>query len=193
MRTLLLLISQFLFVITLHGQDIVYGERRYTSLPEEYTTPDTLFIIHSGDVYELGVPCGYVNRQGDTLIPFGRYHYCFFDTVTTFAIVGDTTGVYAIDRNFQRLFEVYWFDNGIDYLQDGLFRIKRFGKIGYANEEGVVVIEPQYACANPFSEGKARVTYDCRLKKDGDYNKMLSSDWFYIDTGGKRIIPENTH
>jgi len=192
MGILLLLISQFLFVITLHGQYTVSGERIYTSLPEESTAPDTLFMIHTSDEYELGVPCGYVNRQGDTLIPLGRYQYCFFDTVATFAIVGDTTGVYAIDRNFQRLFEVYWFDNGIDYVQDGLFRIKRFGKIGYANEHGIVVIEPQYACANPFSDGKARVSYDCRFKKEGDYIEMLSSGWFYIDAVGKMIIPENT-
>ena len=51
--------------------------------------------------------------------------------------------VVAIDRNERILFEAYLFDNGPDYTSEGLFRIIHDGKIGFANENGEVVIAPR--------------------------------------------------
>ena len=160
--------------------------RQYSDLTD-LNPRDTLYLVYEGEYYELGVPCGYVNQRGDTVIPIGKYQYCFFDTVTTYGIVGDTSGCYAIDQRENRLYEIYWFDNGPDYEQDGLFRIERKGKIGYANTKGEIVIEPQFACANPFENGRAKVTFDCEREKVGEYTSMKSEDWFYIDKTGRKI------
>ena len=168
------------------GQTYKNSNKKYSDLVD-LNPSDTLFRTYKGEFYELGVPSGYVNQKGDTVIPIGKYQYCFFDTVTTYAIVGDKSGFYAIDQKENRLYEVYWFDNGPDYVKDGLFRIKRNGKIGYANTKGEIVIEPQFDCANAFENEKAKVTFDCELKKVGKHTEMKSDKWFYIDKTGKRI------
>ena len=168
------------------GQTNRNEHEQYTNITDLQPS-DTLFRICKDDLYELGVPSGYVNQKGDTIIPIGKYQYCFLDTATTYAIVGDHSGVYAIDQKERRLYEVYWFDNGPDDLRDGLFRIKRNGKIGYANTTGEIVIEPQFDCANAFENGKAKVTFECELKKVGEYTTMKSDNWFYIDQTGKKI------
>lgn len=49
------------------------------------------------------------------------------------------------------------------------------GKYGYMDRTGKIVISPQFGCADPFSEGLARVSIN---NKNG-----------YIDKTGKFVIP----
>ena len=138
---------------------------------------------------------GYRNLNGKTIIPQGKYNYCFTDTFKNFAFIFDdkltNSKVVAIDRNENILFDAYMFDNGPDWLEDGLFRIVRNGKIGYADCNGVIVIEPKFECANQFENGIARVALDCKLvkdKSDSEHSRMESNSWFYIDKKGNKII-----
>jgi hypothetical protein len=187
MKTILTILILFgLTVSCAFGQTNKNESKQYSDVTDLHPS-DTLIRVYNGDLYELGVPSGYVNQKGDTVIPIGKYQYCFLDTVTTHAIVGDKSGFYAIGQKGNRLFDVYWFENGPDYLKDGLFRIKRNGKIGYANTKGEIVIEPQFDCANPFENGKAKVTFDCELQKVGEHTVMKSDNWFYIDKKGEKI------
>jgi hypothetical protein len=187
MKTILTILTLFgLTISCAYGQTNKNERKKYIDITDLHPS-DTLFRVYKDDFCELGVPSGYVNQKGDTIIPIGKYQYCFIDTVTTFAIVGDNSGIYAIDQKENRLYEVYWFDNGPDYIKDGLFRIKRNGKIGYANTDGKIVIEPQFDCANAFENGKAKVTFKCELKKVGEHTTMKSDNWFYIDQTGKKI------
>lgn len=187
MKTSLTILTLFVLTISFaYGQTNKSKSKQYSDIADLHPS-DTLFRVYEGDLYELGVPSGYVNQKGDTVIPIGKYQYCFLDTVTTYAIIGDKSEVYAIDQRENRLYEVYWYDNGPDYVKDGLFRIKRNGKIGYANPKGEIVIEPQFDCANPFENGKAKVTFDCQLSKVGEHTEMKSDNWFYIDKTGKKI------
>ncbi len=149
---------------------------------------DYLIRICEDESCELGTPSGYVNTKGDTIIPIGQFYYCYADTIKNFGFVLDTNRVCkAIDKNGKYLFDVKWYDNGPDYFSDGLFRIIINEKIGYANEKGEVIIEPQFACTTPFENGKAKVTYDCNLVNDGEYKIMESDNWFYIDKKGNKI------
>lgn len=148
---------------------------------------DTLFKIplDADDIF-----C-FIDQKGDTVIPFGKYALSFSDTITTYGVVISTSGEkdvpVAINPKGETLFEVYWFDNGPDYLEDGLFRIIKNGKIGFADATGKIVIEPQFACAHPFSAGKAKVALDCKLEQDGEYHVMKSDSWFFIDKSGQKI------
>lgn len=130
---------------------------------------------------------GYINQQGDTVIPLGKYDYCFTDTFRTYAIVHKTTGgYYAIDRKENTLYEVFNFDNGPDYAEEGLFRVIENGKIGYADAAtGKVVIKPQYECAFPFENGAAKVSVKCKRTPEGEYVKWESEKWIYINKKGK--------
>jgi hypothetical protein len=143
--------------------------------------------VSSGQGYELGNPCAYVNTKGDTIVALGNYDLCLTDTIRTFGIVWNDTTFIGIDRQGRKLYEVYYYDNGPDWVQDGLFRILRDNKIGYADEQGYIIIEPQFECANPFENGHAKVTYSCQLIPEGEYTRMESEEWFHIDTQGNQL------
>jgi hypothetical protein len=129
---------------------------------------------------------GYVDQQNDTVIPLGKYDICYTDTFRTYAIVHKTTGgYYAIDRDQKNLYEVFPYDNGPDYTEEGYFRIIENGKIGYADSAtGTIMIKPQYEAAFPFEDGKARVSLHAKKEMDGENSTWLSDDWIYIDKKG---------
>ena len=92
-----------------------------------------------------------------------------------------------------RHYSTYRYDNGEDYVQEGIIRIVNDdnGKIGYATAEGVIIIEPQYAFGYPFANGRAKVTYSGMQKtvadSQGEYHYWQSDEWFYIDKQGNKI------
>src|SRR5690349_1814153 len=64
---------------------------------------------------------GYKNLHGEIIIPAGKYSFCFTDTFRTYAIVtSPKMGFVAIDRKENILYSVFPFDNGPDYVEDGL-------------------------------------------------------------------------
>jgi hypothetical protein len=147
-----------------------------------------LIKVFEGEYDELGVTSGYVNLEGDTIVPMGKYYYCYTDTLKNYAIVlKSNRDLIAIDRNGNELFEVYWFDNGPDYVEEGLFRIRKNGKIGFSDLDGKIVIEPQFDCAFPFENGRAKVSNNCKTIQEGEYSLWISEYWKYIDRNGKVI------
>ncbi|WP_106830973.1 WG repeat-containing protein [Parabacteroides pacaensis] len=141
----------------------------------------------------LAAPAGYITLQGDTVIPIGKYNYCYTDTLRNYAIVlTNERECIAIDKNDKKLFKVFWFDTGPDYIKEGLFRIiGEDGKIGYANDKGEIVIKPQFAFGFPFENGIAKVTKSGEEKSvpscNSEYRYWDSDEWFYINTKGEKV------
>lgn len=127
---------------------------------------------------------GYRNRNNEVIIPIGKYAQCLTDTFRTHAIVmtkNDNKWV-VIDRSEKQLYEVFPYDNGPDYPSEGLFRILKDGKIGYADATTyAIVILPQFDCAYPFENGKAKVSTDCQTAGEGEHREWTSDAWRYID------------
>jgi hypothetical protein len=134
---------------------------------------------------------GYKNRNGDTVISLDKYGMCFTDTFRTYAIVlKSRLGFVAIDRKQNVLYQVFPFDNGPDNTSNGLFRILKNNKIGYADSvSGHIVIKPQFACAFSFENGIAKVTKNCKVELDGEHRIWISDNWFYINKRGKKVKP----
>jgi WG containing repeat len=132
---------------------------------------------------------GYKNINGDAIIPLGKYSFCFTDTFRTFAIVTKPHfGFVAIDRHENILYKVFPYDNGPDYYSDGLFRILKNNKIGYAiSATGKIIIKPQFDCAYPFENGLAQVSTDCKKQTRAEHSTWVSNNWFYIDKTGKKL------
>ena len=129
---------------------------------------------------------GYIDLKGDTTIPIGKYQF-YTDTFRTFAIAYKNECCFVgIDRKENILFEIYPFDNGPDYPKEGLFRIIENGKIGYAGLNGKIVIRPQFDCALPFNNGRAKVSVDCKTEKNGEHSHWVSEKWYYIDKKGQK-------
>ena len=96
----------------------------------------------------------FVDRQNKIMIPPKKYKMIFTENFNNFAIVVNLESkVVAINKNEELLYEVFVYDNGADYINDGLFRIVKNGKIGFANEEGEIVINPTYDFADFFVKG----------------------------------------
>jgi len=187
--------AKFIILCSLVLISCRYKNEKFNSLPYHdisYTSLDTtdylLRISDQGSDFELGVPFAFVDKRGDTVISLNKYHYTWTDTLKSFAIVSKSgSGMIGIDKEDNTLFEVFSYDNGPDYLIEGLFRVIRNKKIGYADRYGVVVIPCQFDCAYYFDNGKAKVSKDCKEIQDGEYYKWESDSWFYIDKTGKPI------
>ena len=84
------------------------------------------------------------------------------------------------------LYDVFIYDNGPDYAAEGLIRVVKNGKIGYADAKTyALVIEPQFDCAFPFEKGKAKVSNQCKSVKVGEYSEWQSDNWKFVDKKGK--------
>lgn len=154
-------------------------------------------------VYEAGADpesydarWAYVDTQGDTIVPLGRYSFCYSDTIRRMGFViqqpenrrGRYDGVIAIDTRGRKLFNAYIFDNGPDYPTEGLFRIRDDrGRIGFADTTGCVVIKPRFEAAYGFEGGRAQVAFKATEERDGEYHYWVSGEWFEIDARGRRI------
>jgi len=85
-------------------------------------------------------------------------------------------------------------DNGADSFHDGLVRIVRNGKYGFANRAGHIVIPAIYDGAMNFENGSATVCKGCQMSREGEYHFFSGGDWFRINIKGSilaRIHPNS--
>jgi hypothetical protein len=78
-------------------------------------------------------------------------------------------------------------DNGADAFHDGLVRIVRNGKYGFANRAGQIVIPTIYDGAMNFENGSAAVCKGCQTSREGEYHFFSGGDWFRINTKGTTL------
>src|SRR5690242_15299758 len=78
---------------------------------------------------------GFKTPRGKVVIP-AKYIVAFTDTLNRLAFVADRSRLLAIDRHGKFVLEPYNFDNGPDYLSEGLFRFVDKDKMGFANMDG---------------------------------------------------------
>ncbi|MDX1913649.1 MAG: alpha/beta hydrolase-fold protein [Saprospiraceae bacterium] len=105
---------------------------------------------------------------------------------TPLTMIQTETGRWIIQTpKKQPLYEVFIFDNGPDYPSEGLIRVVKNGKIGYADANTYeIVIAPQFDCAFPFENGKAKVSNQCQTVKEGEYHSWKSDTWLFVDRQG---------
>lgn len=131
----------------------------------------------------------YYDERGNKIL--GDYMMAYTDTITDYGIVADSDFV-LIDKKGKHIHKVFPYDNGPDYASEGLIRIIENGKIGYIDSKTFkVLIEPAYACAYPFENGKARVSLNCKTEKASpgeEHSTWQSQEWFYIDKSGKVVV-----
>jgi len=68
------------------------------------------------------------------------------------------------NRKGEYLFAPFMFENGPEGYVEGLQRIVKNGKIGFANRNGDIVIEPKYDYAGMFNYGLAIYCIGCTWK-----------------------------
>lgn len=96
----------------------------------------------------------------------------------------------AMDAEGKRLFRVFSYDNGPDYVKEGLFRIlDENGRVGFADTKGNIVVKPQFAFAFPFEGETAWATYEGESKEvagsGGEYHYWESKRWYEVTKEGE--------
>ncbi|OFX85144.1 MAG: hypothetical protein A2W99_07010 [Bacteroidetes bacterium GWF2_33_16] len=139
--------------------------------------------------------CGYFDSNGNMKIPYGKYFICFTDTFRTFAIVLKSgEGFIGIDKQENKLFEIYPFDNGPDYISDGTFRIIENNKMGIADTSGKILIKPIYDFTYGFENGIAIVNIGGHSERSDptdpncEYYTWAGGYWGIIDRQGNILL-----
>ncbi|WP_345233560.1 WG repeat-containing protein [Olivibacter ginsenosidimutans] len=99
----------------------------------------------------------------------------------------------AYDREGHIRYAPYLFDNGPDYIVEGLRRYVENGKMGFVDRDGNKVIPAQWDWASAFNCGIAMVCNHCQF----DYTKdqehppldLSKAKTMFIDQQGNEIIP----
>ncbi|SMF01529.1 WG repeat-containing protein [Pseudobacteriovorax antillogorgiicola] len=81
--------------------------------------------------------------------------------------------------------EVYSYDNGCDYFQEGLARTHVNGKLAYMNRDLDIKLETAYDWGAPFSSGAAKVCNDVVWETKGEHKSMTSANCVMIDKNGR--------
>lgn len=95
----------------------------------------------------------------------------------------------VINAQGEVMYHSYWFDNGPDYIEDGVYRIRDAkGRIGFADgNTGKIIIKPQFVCAFAFQDGIAEVANIGEVKRDSSGHETCVGEYFKINQQGKRI------
>ena len=131
---------------------------------------------------------GYKTTNGEIAIK-AKYHLAITDTLYKIAFVVDNWSWIAIDRNNTPLLYPFIFDNGPDYIKEGLFRFVENNKIGFANPDGIKIIPAEFDFVEPFIEGIAEYTLGGH-KEFSDDEHWIWTDGYetgYINKSGQRF------
>lgn len=129
----------------------------------------------------------YADLDGNIKMDLSSYEMVYTDTFRQYAFVLEQSKCYVINRKEEKLLQVYFFDNGPDYIYNGLFRIVKDGKVGFANKQMEVVIEPKYEFVQHFESGLATFCVDCIKHSNLEY-EWYEGKWGCMDTKGKIVI-----
>lgn len=162
-----------------------------------------LFKVEIKETGSLVMIFDLVNQDGETIRTLDTTKYFSIDLNNNdyghFAIfqLNDRQGFYAINSNEEILFKVFNTTMGEinpDYPVENKIRIiDESGRIGFANQEGEIVIEPQFEMVTAFFQNKAIIGEGCKVvllntpeEESGDYHYSTNcSRYGYINENGK--------
>lgn len=117
------------------------------------------------DIYSLVDEDGKIIRQLDTATYYVSFNN---DQYVYFAVFGKkgSSGWTAIDANENELFKVYntsYGEPSPDYLIENKIRIiDENDRIGFANDKGAIIINPQFETVTSFYKNKAIIGQLCK-------------------------------
>jgi hypothetical protein len=131
---------------------------------------------------------GYRDNAGKVSIS-PRYEMAREFSAEGIAAVVDQDGWAYIDRTGKVLLRPLVVDNGPDYFREGVARFSRGSRVGFFDTRGKVAIQPVYAHAMPFSEGRAAVCEGCTEVDEGEHRVVKGGKWGFIDRSGRVVVP----
>jgi hypothetical protein len=116
-----------------------------------------------------------------------------FGTEGLGSIIVDNRELYFVTRQGKTA-PALIFDNGPDYVVEGLARTVKNGKVGFINAELDQVVAPIWDFAFPFEHGVAVVCMGCvstpaHPDDEHEHQTMTGGKWGYIDKRGRIVVP----
>lgn len=133
--------------------------------------------------------CGYATEDGTITISTGKYDFCYSNEFNTIAFVKLKSKVWAINKQETLLFEIYCEKQQPDSPVDGIFRIVKNNKIGYANLEGEIIVPPKYDAGTAFINGMAFINVGCITNTEKNETFWKGGKWGAINLKGDVVIP----
>ncbi len=97
---------------------------------------------------------------------------------------------YVYDRKGKFLYKPFLYDNGADYFSEGLRRLVKNGKVGFADRNGKIVIQPEHDFVSPFNYGYAAFCDGCDWEKTEDEHRaMVGGTWGVMNVKGQAVQP----
>ena len=179
-----------IFLATLNG---AYNNNNIPEVDKQMTAFSKLLMSKSGNKisakYQAFDDWGIEPQPGfnDGFLFVSKTEIPIQSKATPLKMTQITNGKWVImDSKKTTLYDVFPYDNGPDNPSEGLIRVVKNGKIGYADAKTyAIVITPQYDCAFPFENGKAKVSNKCKTIKEGEHMIWTSDTWQYVDKKGK--------
>jgi len=133
---------------------------------------------------------GFKDAHGRVVIP-ARYRHAYEfneNGIAAVVISSDLDHVrhIFIDTTGKEIAQAYVFDNGHDYVVGGFSRVVGYGKIGFMDIRGKVVIYPRYDFAWPMCAGLSVVCVGCRVPKGN--GEIVGGRWGIIDSAGNWVL-----
>ena len=142
------------------------------------------FISAPGDVPD----CIHRSAAGKLSVAAQYWRLMTFDSHGLAAVWSREHGwMYVNRRGAVLITGVQSMDNYADSFHDGLVRIVRDNKYGFADRRGRLVIDPVYDGAMNFENGRARVCRGCKVESEGEYHFFSGGEWWSINTKGDRV------
>ncbi|WP_316801782.1 WG repeat-containing protein [Pedobacter nototheniae] len=128
------------------------------------------YLISFTDGSSGKVLTGYKNLKGEVIIPALYTGYGNVDTLSTFTVVSlKDSGLLVINKTGKHMLRPFIYDNGPDYVEEGLFRFVQNEKIGFANEQYKKIIPATFDFVTPFKGGLAAYTMGGHKIMDGEH------------------------
>lgn len=112
------------------------------------------YLISYAVKQDIGELYGYKHPNGKIAIE-AQFSAISTDTLYNMAIVLKDWQWVGIERKGKVILIPFIYDNGPDYVEEGLFRFVENDKIGFADLNGRKIISAQYSFATFFSDGIA--------------------------------------
>lgn len=148
------------------------------------TATSCLFDFESGEVPN----CLRQDAKGNLFVASPILKQLHFDSHGLASVLSRKAGWMYVNRNGKVVISgVPSMENGPDSFHDGLVRIVKDEKYGFANRQGQIVVPPIYDGAMNFEKGRAKVCKGCQSKcvaPDCEYHSFEGGEWLQIDTKG---------
>jgi WG containing repeat len=142
------------------------------------------FIYAPGEVPD----CLHASHTGKLSVARRYWSLMTFDSRGLAAVWSREHGwMYVNRRGAVLITGVQSMDNFADSFHDGLVRVVRDNKYGFADRKGRLVIDPVYDGAMNFEKGRAKVCKGCKIETKDEYSFFSGGEWWSINTMGDRV------